>query len=315
MSRHEWTKPELKKLRQLYDAKPDWITDYRFSAQVAEQFKRSPESVRWQLRQFDRTVNATAALRPPKILLLDIETLPIEALVWDVWKQNIYMEQIKKDWSVLCYAAKWLFDAEVMGNVVSPEEAVNHRDDSILPEIWHLMNEADWIIWHNGKDFDAKKLNARFFVRGMPKPMYYQSIDTKAIAKEELGLTYNKLDWIASILGVGRKIETEFSWWKECEAGNKEYLAKMLEYNKMDTHLEEEVYLRLRPWMTKHPNMNLYANHVGNVCPTCGEPGLNWHGQYATALGLYRAFRCGRCGAIGRSTKKQYKLSQSEVSN
>lgn len=313
MSGVAWTEAELKKLRRLYRDKPEWATDYQYALLLAKQFERTPESVRWQFRQFHRDPSNPVAVQPPKILLMDIETLPAEALVWGTWKQDIHMEQIKKDWSILCYAAKWLFDPKPFGAVVTPQEAIAHQDNSILQGIWNLLNEADYVIWHNGDDFDAKKINARLFVKGYPKPMYYKSVDTLKIAKENFALTYNKLDWIAQIIGIGRKIETEFKWWKECEAGSKKYLDMMFKYNKHDIHLEEEVYLRLRPWMDKHPNMNLYANMIGNVCPTCGSNALDWRGKYATALGLYQAFRCTDCGAIGRSTKKAYKLAQSEV--
>ena len=310
MSGKTWTPPELKKLRQLYSEKPEWTTDYEFSELLVTTFKRSAESIRWQLRQFHRTVLETEA---PKILLLDIETMPIEALVFDVWKQDIGLKQIKKDWSVICWSAKWLFDDKVMGQVVRPDEAVKHEDASVLMRLWELVNEADWVITHNGDNFDLKKLNARWFQHGYTKPMYYQSIDTKKVANENFDFTYAKLDWIAKIIGVGRKIETDFEWWAECEAGNQKYLDMMLKYNKQDVHLEEEVYLRLRPWMSKHPNTGLYTAEIGNVCTCCGSNNIHWKGKYATALGLYQAFRCEDCGALGRSTKKAYKIQSTEV--
>lgn len=313
MSGKVWTKPELKKLRQLYRDKPAWVLDYEYSALLAPEFKRSPESVRWQLRQLRRDVSDPVIPEPPKILLMDIETLPIEALVWDTWKQTIYMEQIKKDWSVLCWSAKWLFDAKVMGQAVRPDEAILHNDASVLQGIWNLLNEAHIVITHNGDEFDIKKLNARFFQHGYPKPMYFKSIDTKKVAKEELKLTYNKLDWIAQVVGIGRKVETDFKWWKECEQGNQKYIDMMLKYNKHDVHLEEEVYLKLRPWMSNHPNMNLHSNQIGDVCPACGCHELDWGGQYSTGLGTYKAFRCQKCGAIGRGNKKIHKIATAEV--
>jgi hypothetical protein len=312
LSGKEWTKQELKRLRQLYEGKAGFLTDYQFSAMVAPVLERSPESIRWQVRQFHRTVEK---VQSAKILLLDIETLPIEALVWDVWKQNVYMDQVKKDWSILCWAAKWLYDDKVMGQVVTPQEAMLHHDDSVLPKLWDLMDQANVIVWHNGDNFDKKKINARLFQHGYTKPMYYQSVDTKKIAIDNFSFTYNKLDWISQIIGVGRKIETEFDWWKECDAGNEKYLKMMLKYNRMDVHLEEEVYLRLRPWMDKHPNIGLFSNEIGDVCGTCGSNNLHWKGTYSTALGLYQAYRCEDCGALGRSTKKQYKLASSNTQN
>jgi hypothetical protein len=44
----------------------------------------------------------------PKILTIDIETAPLEAWAWGLFDQNIALNQIKTEWSVLAYAAKWL---------------------------------------------------------------------------------------------------------------------------------------------------------------------------------------------------------------
>lgn len=303
-----WAAKEVKLLSDAYAEKPAYETENQLAERLVGKLKRSKESIRWQLRQFRS--NRSIGVTHPKILIMDIETMPIEALVWSPWNQNVYMEQIKKDWSILCWSAKWLFESKVMGEVVTPEEAKAHEDRSVLDTMWNLLNEADMVVTHNGDKFDIKKLNWRFLVAGMPKPMYYKSIDTKKIAKMEFAATHNKLDWIAQIVGIGRKIETDFTWWKECEQGNEKYLNMMLKYNKQDVHLEEEVYLKLRPWMTNHPNLSLY-NVDSDVpgCPACGGIDLDWSGKYATGLGLYRGFRCQTCGAIGRSTKKAYKLS------
>lgn len=313
MSGKEWSKKELSVVEKAVANKPRFSTDYQLSELLAKQLNRSVESVRWQVRLLRK--ETPTEVKPSKILLLDIETLPIEALVWDVWKQDIYPEQIVKDWSIVCWSAKWLFDSKVMGAAVTPQEAIARQDRSVLMGVWNLMNEADWIIWHNGENFDAKKLNARFYVNGYPKPMYYKSIDTKKIATDNFAFTYNKLDWIAQIVGIGRKVETEFEWWAECAKGDKKYINRMLDYNKHDIHLEEEVYLKLRPWMEKHPNAGLWSNQIGKVCPCCGDNYIVPDGTYSTALGLYQAFRCQKCGALSRSTKKQFKLNGVEVQN
>jgi hypothetical protein len=306
-----WSKEELKIVKKAIANKPRYSTDYEVSQVLAQQLGRSTESVRWQVRLM-RKEEPTAVL-PPKILILDIETLPIKALVWDVFKTTIPYQAIEKDWSILCWSAKWLFDSKVMGSMVTPEEAINRQDRSVLARVWELMDEADWIVTHNGDSFDLKKLNWRFFVNGFPKPSYYKSIDTKKIVNDNFAPTYSKLDWVAQVVGIGRKIETDFKWWVECGQGDKTYLNKMLVYNKQDVHLEEEVYLKLRPWMEKHPNAGLWSNQIGKVCPCCGGNDITPNGTYATALGLYQAFRCQKCGAMSRSTKKQYKLSSVEV--
>jgi hypothetical protein len=313
MNNSKWTPTQLKRLEEAYKSKPAWETDRELAGKLASAIQKSTDAIRWKMRQIRFE---SVKVKSPKILVLDIETLPIEALVWDVWKQDIHPEQIEKDWSVLCWSAKWLFDTKVMGGAVTVEEAMEHEDVSVLPDIWNLLNNAQVVITHNGDNFDFKRLNARFFIHGFPPPMHYKSIDTLKIAKENLSLTYNKLDWIAQIVGIGRKIETGFKWWKECHNGNQKYIDLMLKYNKWDVNLEEEVYLRLRPWMKSHPNMAVYSveNDIAH-CPACGGVDLHWNGQYSTPLGLYKAFRCQDCGSIGRSTKKQYKLNGSIAQN
>jgi tRNA(Ile2) C34 agmatinyltransferase TiaS len=65
--------------------------------------------------------------------------------------------------------------------------------------------------------------------------------------------------------------------------------------------------------MNGHPNMAVFSGKDFPVCPTCGGHDLYWNSTYSTPLGLYKAFRCQDCGAIGRSTKKQYKLGTATV--
>lgn len=304
-----WSKAEVEKLRKAYEKKPAWITENELAGKLASSFKRSPESVRWQMRMMRKEVVA----QPPKILLLDIETLPIEAKVWGVWNQNVAPSQIKKDWSIACWSAKWLFDSEAHGERVTAEEAVARKEDSILGSIWKMIDEANVVIAHNGNDFDLKKLNTKFLIAGMPSPSYYKSIDTLEVAKKNFSFTFNKLDWINKLLGIGTKMETSFKWWDEASEGNEKYLDMMLEYNMQDTFILEELYLKLRPWISGHPNMAVYSGKDFPVCPTCGSHDLHWNSTYSTPLGLYKSFRCQDCGSIGRSTKKQYKLGTAQV--
>lgn len=311
MTAKPWGKVELQRLRRIYDNKPSWVTENELAGQLAGSFKRSPESIRWQMR----TMRQELAVTPPQILLLDIETLPIEAKVWGVWNQDIAPSQIKKDWSVVCWSAKWLFSPDVYGQHVTPSEAVSRTENSILGPMWELMDQAHMVITHNGNNFDIKKLNTKFLMAGMPKPGYSKSIDTLEIAKKNFAFTYNKMGWINKLLGIGTKMETSFQWWDEASEGNLKYLDMMLDYNKQDVFILEELYLKLRPWMSGHPNMGVFSGKDFPVCPTCGGHDLHWNKLYSTPLGLYKSFRCQDCGSIGRATKKQYKLGSAVAQN
>lgn len=308
----EWTTAQKNKLKEIYRSQPAYVTDYELAGKLTGKFHKSPEAIRWQLRQLHREPKD----EPLKILLLDIETQFIKANVWGTYKQNIHPAQIEKDWSILCWSAKWLFDSGHMGEVVTRKEARAHEDKSVMETLWNLMNEADIIVWQNGDEFDAKKINTRFLINGFPKPMYYKSVDTLKVLKENFAFTYNKLDWVTDVLGIGRKVQTEFEWWNECDKGNQVYLDKMLEYNVWDVELTEELYVKIRPWVNNHPNVGLHSvDGTLHSCPTCGCLELKWDGKYRTPLGLYKAFRCQRCKSIGRSTLKKFRIAGTKVRN
>jgi len=236
----------------------------------------------------------------PKILLLDIETAPMTVLVWGLWKQRIYPENVIKEWSCLSWSAKWLCDNEVMSAVVSPKEAIDRVDKSIIKGIWELINEADILIAHNLLSFDNRKLMARFIINGLPPPMPYQTIDTLKHSQKNFAFSSHKLDYLNRMFNLQLKTETSYNLWKRCINGDIAALKEMESYNRSDVTALEELYLRIRPWIKSHPNIGLYFDNVKTVCPNCGSDILEWKGQYYTQAGKFKSFRC-ECGAIGRS--------------
>lgn len=241
------------------------------------------------------------------ILFLDIETLPLEVYVWGL-KNNDYIQpgNIIKDWSIACWSAKWIFDSKTYGQVVTPQEAVERKDDSVLESIWKLMDKADIVVTQNGKEFDLKRLNTKFVLAGFPPPMYYSHIDTLVVLRSKFAFSSNKLDYVNEVLGINQKSPMEMEDWIGCTKGQEESLKKMLKYCKRDVGIHEEMYLKIRPWISPHANLGIYADTDKDCCPNCQSTELKWNGRYSTAVGVYDAFRCVSCGAIGRSTNKQH---------
>ena len=285
---------------------------------IAAMLKVSPDSVREAKKQIYR--NRLLSEVPnhkkdehssPKILLLDIETAPIRAFVWRLWKQNVYLDQMISDWFMLTWAAKWLLEEGVMSNKLTSEEARTENDFRIVENLWHLLNQADIVIAHNGEQFDIPKIKARFIVHGLPPTTFYQQVDTKKVAKREFGFSSNKLEALARTFGLAGKSETDFTLWSACLDGNKEALEYMEFYNKQDVILLEEIYLILRPYIKAHPNYNLFIDSVEPVCPHCGGKDLIFAGHYYfTPTGKYKNYRCTHCGALSRERHSVYKNSR-----
>jgi DNA polymerase elongation subunit (family B) len=239
--------------------------------------------------------------RMPKILIFDIETSPMEVLVWGTYKQRIGIEQILKDWSLLSWSAKWLFHDEIMSQRVSGKEAIERKDGSIVKGLWNLMDEADLLVGHNAQRFDVRKANLRFALNELPPPQPYRVIDTMKHAMKVFNSSSYKLDYLNEIFGGQNKMHAPYQLWKDSIKGDNDALKAMEEYNRFDITVTEELYVKLRPWMKGHPNLALYMDTDGTVCTNCGNDNLEWGGYYMTPAGKYKSFRCNTCGAIGRS--------------
>lgn len=206
--------------------------------------KRFPGYTRQVLRQLKNNEHTN-----PKILILDIETAPIEAYVWGVWDQRVSMEQVKKDWFIICWSGKWL-NGHIMSDRLTSAEMLKSNDKRLLRGLYDLLDEADIVVAHNGDKFDIKKINARFAYHGMGYPSMYKSIDTLKICKKEFSLTFNKLDYICRYFNLPGKMSTGGQdLWNRCKAGDEKALEKMDKYCKNDVIILERVFKRLTPYI------------------------------------------------------------------
>jgi hypothetical protein len=220
------------------------------------------------LVEFELNPIAEKVKRPdgPRILVYDIETAPMLAHVWKMWDNNVGLNQIVDDWYILSFAAKWLGEDEIF--YYDQRDAVDISDDTyLLAQLWKLLNEADIVIGQNVKKFDTKKVNARFIMNGFPKPAVYRQIDTMVIAKEQLGMTSNKLEYLAKAL-CPEHVKSKHSkfpgheMWVECMKGNREAWEEMEAYNRDDILATEGVYNVLSSWDSKLPNFDVYVDGV-----------------------------------------------------
>lgn len=252
--------------------------------------------------------------RTARILLLDIETSLMKFYGFSPKVDYIPHELMIEDWSILCWGAKWLFEPEIMGETVTPKEALARDDTRILEGIWDLVDEADICITQNGLNFDFKKLRSRWVMAGMNPPSQIQYVDTLKVSREVFGWSYNRLDALGQKFGIGKKSDMEIEDWIHCSEGSQEHITKMFEYCKRDVApLLEDVYLRMLPWIPNHPNLGLYTDHDADVCPKCESQNLKWGDMYPTPQGMWEGFRCMSCGAIGRGKGKLHKIKSVNV--
>lgn len=242
----------------------------------------------------------------PRILVLDIETSPILGYVWSLWNNNLGLAQVKKEWCILSFAAKWLGEKKVIYHDTFDQE--DREDDSaLIALLWDLLDEADIMIAHNGKQFDLRKIKARMFEAGYLPFSPIKVIDTLLETRKNFMFTSAKLEALTKKNCVIHKLTHKkfpgFLLWKEYLAGNPLARKEMREYNKVDVTSLEEFYILLRPWIDGHPNLGVYTDSIAEEehrCPNCASTSVQRKGTRRTQVGVYPRYRCGACGTWSR---------------
>ena len=241
----------------------------------------------------------------PNVLVFDLETAPLESYHWALWDQNISLDQIKVDWSILAYAAKWVGSKEVLYRDTGGRGIKKVRNDKpLVADLWKLLDEADIVVAQNGVRFDVKKLNARLIIHGFKPYSPIRVVDTLAVAKKHFGFTSNRLAYMSEQLTDSPKDEHKkfpgFELWAECLKDNPEAWKEMKKYNIRDVIATEKLYLKQLPWIDQHPNVGTYSTDGTQVCPKCGSGNVQKRGTSVLQLGSYQRFHCQDCGGWSR---------------
>ncbi len=255
-----------------------------------------------------RKVFSKVEVKPqgPKILFLDIETKYMLLEGWGLFNQNFSVDQIAEDWSILSYSAKYADSDEVLYSDVT-----EMTEDELLQELHDLLNDVDFIIAHNGRRFDLKKIRARMITRGFKPHSPVRVIDTLEIAKKEFAFTSNKLLYLTRLLCKKNQKSDHgkfagHSLWKEFVKGNPEAIAEMREYNQIDVVSLQELYELLAPWSSTLPVFEVYQDNFDNS--EWIEDGFSY-----SNLGKYQRYRNMKTGQYRRGNKNLLTKEQRDI--
>jgi hypothetical protein len=298
-----WSKEETKQLIAGFNASTITPHEYALEFSIANKNGRTQNAVYnklFELQARGIIKIETKEKSQAKILFLDIETLPLVCYSWGAYKQFISPDFVIKDWCIICWCANWLGSDAFMSNCLTPKEALARNDKRIMNGIYKLLDAADFVVGHNLRRFDIKKLNTRFLLNGLDQPPSpYKTIDTLVEVRRTFGFTSNKQGYIAKKLGNDEKEEMHFEDWAECDNGNQESLDKMQKYNIADVRTQRQDYLSIRSWIPNHPNVSLYQgiDDTSELCRACGGETVK-DKFYPTNKRERWARRCVDCGAV-----------------
>jgi len=235
-----------------------------------------------------------------KVFVFDVETSPITAHVWNLWDQNISLNQIKHDWHFLAWAGKWLNEPANKIIYMDNSKAKDVQNDrALIVGLWKLLDQADIVIAQNGDKFDIKKFNARAAIHGLPPVSPFKSTDTLKESRKVFSFTSHSLEYMSDKLNTKyKKLKHEkypgFELWKAVLEGDKKAWKEMKTYCIHDVLATEELYTKIQGWI-KTQNMACYFDDAQVRC-RCGSSNIYKKGFVYTDAGKFQGYKCKDCG-------------------
>lgn len=224
---------------------------------------------------------------------------------WELRPPNASSVWVERDTFILCFAYKWAHEKKTRC-LSLPDYPLYKKnklsDKALAADIWTLLDEADYVIAHNGDRFDIPRINSCLAVHGHKRPSPYKSIDTIKMARRVFKFDSARLDNLGRYLGEGRKIpNTGAALWRGCVNGDMKSWRTMAKYNVQDVVLLERVYHRLKAWSPTHPDLSPEGG-----CPTCMSHSVQARGFVVSRTNRKQRFHCQDCGAwfLGKAMKK-----------
>ena len=246
---------------------------------------------------------------PMKRLFIDIETCPNIGYFWSAgYKRDISHDSIIEERRIITAAWKWAGEDKV----TAVDWGKARDDEKLMGPLLDALNASDEAVAHYGNGFDFPWVRTRAMFHGIVVPVW-KTVDTKAWAARYFYLNSNKLDYLAKLLGIGEKLHTEYSLWKDVTLGKgataKRALDKMVEYNKHDVVILEKIIDKLSLYTPAESHVGVLEGGEKWHCPRCGGQHVKQVKKVVTAMGsLKYEMYCKDCPKYYMIGHPAYKL-------
>lgn len=240
-----------------------------------------------------------------KIIVFDVETAPMEVAAFTLYPESIGHNMILKDEYIIC--ACWKEVGEKKTHHAQITKAGN--DKNVCLALRDALSGADLIVGQNIKNFDIRKLNARLIRYGITPLALVPMVDTLLELRKVAHFPSHRLDYLGkSLLGAG-KLQTEPDLWLRAMKGEKKAINSMVEYCKVDVQRTEDLYLKIRPYISTHPHMGaIMGRDRVHTCPKCRSDQYKLNGIRYSPAGLKkRECQCKKCYSYFRINESKPK--------
>lgn len=252
-----------------------------------------------------------------KILVLDIERQG--ALIDDVWEGRQYRNWIGPERTIepsrtICFAYRWEheprtrftaeWDVDFVQDNTSPAPGGGHY--LMIKKAHHLLDEADYVVGWNSKNFDIKHLRANFYAYDMQPPSPHTDIDLMLQCSKNFALPAKSMAYVSKMKGMAGKLKNEPNLRRKLRYADGDILRRaqrsMKRYNIQDVNQTLELFNDQRAWLSGL-NLGLHADDGKLHCSNCGGTHLQYRGVAGNRTYAYKRFQCQSCGKWGRDSK------------
>lgn len=221
----------------------------------------------------------------------DVETLPMKVWSWGLSPpKRLSIDNVIEDKQIIVVCWKELGKGKI--HTLTQRE-MSERE--LIVRLRQAFDDVDVLVAHYGDRFDLPNFTAKLIEYDLPPLNKIQTVDTWKELNRVAGFSSIKLDYISRKVLDKEKIPTDFLLWRRCAAGEESAFREMEKYCRHDVRLLEEVYVRCRPYFTRHPNL---ADRGTTNCPFCNSDQFRINKRYRTSLGIEKFhYRCGSCNA------------------
>ena len=275
---------------------------------LAKYFNVTERTIRKWANKLEIGLMTKNIVSPNKILIYDIETTRVKAWVWWSGKQFVSGDSLIDEPKIITIAYKWLGEDDI--TVLTWDE--KSSDKQLLEKFLKVYNSADMVIGQNNDRFDNRWVNARAMKYGLDVNTFVRSFDIMRETKRLFRLPSYSMKYITNYLGIQTKLEHEgIKMWEKIQTGTpeeqKEYLQKMVEYNRQDIVATEDMYLTLRKYMGHKTHFGVLNGQERFTCPNCGGKNVSLDKTTVTPAGtVQRIMKCNDDGVVYKISNKQY---------
>lgn len=275
---------------------------------LAKYFNVTERTIRKWANKLEIGLMTKNIVSPNNILIYDIETTRVKAWVWWSGKQFVSGDSLIDEPKIITIAYKWLGEDDI--TVLTWDEKLS--DKQLLEKFLKVYNSADMVIGQNNDRFDNRWVNARAMKYGLDVNTFVRSFDIMRETKRLFRLPSYSMKYITNYLGIQTKLEHEgIKMWEKIQTGTpeeqKEYLQKMVEYNRQDIVATEDMYLTLRKYMGHKTHFGVLNGQERFTCPNCGGKNVSLDRTTVTPAGtVQRVMKCSDDGVVYKISNKQY---------